>query len=63
MAPLIEIDDLSVTFDTPAGDVRAVKNLSLAVERGAALGIVGESGSGKSVSMKAVMDCCRPRRR
>ena len=36
MAPLIEIDDLSVTFDTPAGDVRAVKNLSLAVERGAA---------------------------
>ena len=56
MAPLIEIDDLSVTFDTPAGDVRAVKNLSLAVERGAALGIVGESGSGKSVSMKAVMD-------
>ena len=56
MAPLIEIDDLSVTFDTPAGDVHAVKNLSLAVVRGAALGIVGESGSGKSVSMKAVMD-------
>ena len=56
MAPLLEIDDLSVTFDTPAGDVHAVKNLSLSVERGAALGIVGESGSGKSVSMKAVMD-------
>ena len=33
-----------------------MKNLSLAVERGAALGSVGESGSGKSVSMKAVMD-------
>ena len=56
MASLLEIDDLSVTFDTPAGDVHAVKNLSLVVEPGAALGIVGESGSGKSVSMKAVMD-------
>ena len=56
MAPLLELENLSVTFDTKAGPVHAVKNLSLAVERGQALGIVGESGSGKSVSMKAVMD-------
>lgn len=56
MAPLLEIDDLSVTFATDAGPVHAVKGLSLAIERGYSLGIVGESGSGKSVSMKAVMD-------
>ncbi len=54
--PLLELNDLSVTFATPAGPVRAVKGLSLAVAPGRALGVVGESGSGKSVSMKAVMD-------
>ena len=55
MASILEIDNLSVTFDTKAGPVHAVKGLSLSLEPGASLGIVGESGSGKSVSMKAVM--------
>ncbi|HVY64365.1 MAG TPA: ABC transporter ATP-binding protein, partial [Gammaproteobacteria bacterium] len=54
--PLLEVRDLSVTFASEAGPVRAVRSLSYAVNRGEVLGIVGESGSGKTVSSLAVMD-------
>ena len=55
-APLLELENLSITFATPGGPVYAVSDVSLSVQRGKALGIVGESGSGKSVTMKAIMD-------
>lgn len=55
-APLLELENLSITFATPGGPVYAVSDVSLSVKRGKALGIVGESGSGKSVTMKAIMD-------
>ncbi len=48
MSGLLEITDLDIRFDTPDGEVHAVKNVSLAVEAGECLGVVGESGSGKS---------------
>jgi peptide/nickel transport system ATP-binding protein len=55
-APLLEVRDLTVTFASEAGPVRAVRSLSYSVNRGEVVGIVGESGSGKTVSSLAVMD-------
>ena len=53
---LLEVRDLSVTFHTARGPVRAVRNVSWHLDRGEVLAILGESGSGKSVSASAVMD-------
>ncbi|MBK0332790.1 ABC transporter ATP-binding protein [Brachybacterium sp. MASK1Z-5] len=53
--PILTVTDLSVGFETEAGHVQAVQNLSYQVRPGEALAIVGESGSGKSVSSLAVM--------
>lgn len=54
-AEIIEIRDLSVTFPSEAGVVRAVRNVSLDVRSGEVLGIVGESGSGKTVMSLAMI--------
>jgi len=53
--PILEIDRLRVEFDTRAGVVHAVNEVTLKVNKGETLGIVGESGSGKSVTAQAVM--------
>ena len=55
MAPLLEIQNLSVEFGTTMGPLRAVDGVDLVVDTGDVVGIVGESGSGKSVAMLAVM--------
>ncbi|MDO9524641.1 MAG: ABC transporter ATP-binding protein [Gemmobacter sp.] len=51
---LIEIDNLSVTFDTSDRVVRAVQGVSLSVARRESYGLVGESGSGKSTILRAI---------
>jgi dipeptide transport system ATP-binding protein len=52
---LLEIENLTVQFETASGWFKAVDGVTLSVEAGEVLAIVGESGSGKSVSMLAVM--------
>ena len=53
--PLVQVDRLAVTFYTPRGTVRAVREASLEVRRGELVGLVGESGCGKSTTAFAIM--------
>ena len=52
---VLEVNDLHVSFDTYAGEVKAVRGVTFTLHEGEVLAIVGESGCGKSVTAQTVM--------
>ncbi|HZH27130.1 MAG TPA: ABC transporter ATP-binding protein [Azospirillaceae bacterium] len=58
-SPLLRVEDLNISFDTPTGQVRAVRGVSFALGR-EKLGIVGESGSGKSITGRSLLKLLPP---
>jgi peptide/nickel transport system ATP-binding protein len=58
--PTLSVQGLSVQFRTRSGIVRALENVSFAVDKGETIALVGESGSGKSVTAYAVMGILDP---
>jgi peptide/nickel transport system ATP-binding protein len=54
-APLLDVRDLSVEFQTRKGIARVLEGVSFALARGSTLGLVGESGCGKSMTALAIM--------
>ena len=60
--PLLAVEHLTTVFDTPAGAVAAVNDVSFQIQPGETLGLVGESGCGKSVTALSIMRLVAPGR-
>ncbi len=57
---LLEVENLKVYYDTDAGQVKAVDDVSFSLQRGERMGLVGESGSGKTTMAMALMRLHKP---
>jgi oligopeptide/dipeptide ABC transporter ATP-binding protein len=55
MSTVIKVEGLSVSFATPRGELKAVRDVSIDLQEGESLGVVGESGSGKTVLSRSIM--------
>jgi zinc transport system ATP-binding protein len=54
----VELDDISVNY----GDLEALKNINLKVEKGAFLGIIGPNGGGKTTLLKVILGLIEPQK-
>jgi ABC-type dipeptide/oligopeptide/nickel transport system ATPase component len=59
MAPILDIQNLTVEYTTPKGPFHAVNDVSFSLDAGERFGLVGESGSGKSTTILALMRMLR----
>ena len=59
-SPLLQVEHLSVVFDTAKGPMVAVDDVSFVLAAGETLGLVGESGSGKSVTAFSILRLVQP---
>lgn len=57
---LLEVQNLTKYFNTPAGQLHAVDGVSFKIEEGKTLGIVGESGCGKSTTGRTILKLIQP---
>lgn len=55
MKPILEVNNLEVSFQVRGGEVKAVRGVNFHVNKGEAVAIVGESGCGKSVTAQTIM--------
>lgn len=55
MNKVLDVQNLHVSFDTYAGEVKAVRGVTFSLSEGEVLAIVGESGCGKSVTAQTIM--------
>lgn len=53
--PVVEVEDLTVTFQREGNSISAVNGISFSLNRGEVLTVIGESGSGKSVMLRTVL--------
>ncbi|MGB1236473.1 MAG: ABC transporter ATP-binding protein, partial [Planktomarina sp.] len=60
---LLEIDNLSVDYETERGDLKALRDISFDVQKGEIVGIVGESGCGKSTLISSILRLTAPNTR
>jgi oligopeptide/dipeptide ABC transporter ATP-binding protein len=59
-APVLDIRNLSVSYDTDSGSLHALRNVNISIEPGRIVGIVGESGCGKSTLISAIIRLLAP---
>ncbi len=62
-APILDIRDLSVSYQTKRGLLRALRNIDMQIQAGRIIGIVGESGCGKSTLISAIIRLLAPNAR
>ena len=60
MANTLEIRDLSVSYATPRGALKALRNVSMSIPEKKIVGIVGESGCGKSTLISSIIRLMAP---